>query len=43
MKGAKPILYTYEKGDPGKANVGAAWRQKVVFRTPAVEPYVPKD
>ena len=43
MKGAKPILYTYEKGDPGKANAGAAWRPKVIFRTPAVEPYVPKD
>lgn len=43
MKGAKPILYTYEKGDPGKINAGATWRQKIVFRTPAVEPYVPKD
>lgn len=43
MKGAKPILYTYEKGDPGNINAGAAWRPKIVFRTPAVEPYVPKD
>lgn len=43
MKAAKPILYTYEKGDPGKTNVGATWRPKVIFRTPAVEPYVPKD
>jgi branched-chain amino acid transport system substrate-binding protein len=43
MKVAKPILYTYEKGDPGKANAGAAWRPKVIFRTPVVEPYVPKD
>lgn len=43
MKGAKPILYTYEKGNPGPVNVGATWVPKVVFRTPAVEPYVPKD
>jgi branched-chain amino acid transport system substrate-binding protein len=43
MKGAKPILYTYEKGNPGKVNVGATWVPKIIFRTPAVEPYVPKD
>ena len=43
MKGAKPILYTHEKGSPGQMNPGAAWRPKVVFRTPAVAPYVPKE
>lgn len=43
MKVAKPILYTYEKGDPGKINAGAAWRPKLIFRTPVVEPYVPKE
>ncbi|MFN0164451.1 MAG: ABC transporter substrate-binding protein [Burkholderiales bacterium] len=43
MKGAKPIMYTWEKGDPGKVNAGATSRQALIFRTPASEPYVPKD
>ncbi len=43
MKGAKPLLYTYEKGDPGATNAGANWRPKVIFRSPPVQPYVPKD
>jgi branched-chain amino acid transport system substrate-binding protein len=43
MKAAKPILYTYEKGDPGAVDVGATWRQKVVYRSPVIAPYVPKD
>ena len=43
MKAAKPILYTYEKGDPGQVNPGATWRTKVIFRSPAVAPYVPKN
>lgn len=43
MKAAKPILYTYEKGDPGPINAGATWRPKVIFRSPPVQPYVPKD
>ena len=43
MKGAKPLLYTYEKGDPGAINAGATWRPKVIFRSPVVRPYVPKD
>jgi len=43
MKGAKPILYTYEKGSPGQVNPGADWRLKVFFRSPPVQPYVPKD
>ena len=43
MKGAKPILYTYEKGNPGQINPGANWRPKVIFRSPPVQPYVPKD
>jgi len=43
MKGAKPLLYPYEKGDPGQVNPGANWRPKVIFRSPPVQPYVPKD
>lgn len=43
MKAAKPILYTYEKGDPGAINAGATWRPKVIYRSPPVQPYVPKD
>jgi len=43
MKAAKPLLYTYEKGDPGAVNAGANWRPKVIFRSPPVQPYVPKD
>ncbi len=43
MKGAKPLLYTYEKGSPGQVNPGADWRPKVIFRSPSVQPYVPKD
>ncbi|MCO5099956.1 MAG: ABC transporter substrate-binding protein [Burkholderiaceae bacterium] len=43
MKGAKPLLYTYEKGDPGAVNAGANWRTKVIFRSPPVQPYVPEQ
>ena len=43
MKGAKPLLYTYEKGDPGQVNPGANWRPKVIFRSPPVQPYVPTE
>lgn len=43
MKAAKPILYTYEKGNPGPINAGATWRPKVIFRSGVVDPYVPKD
>ena len=43
MKAAKPLLYTFEKGDPGPINPGATWRPKVIFRSPPVQPYVPKD
>jgi len=43
MKAAKPLLYTYEKGDAGPINAGATWRPKVIFRSPPVQPYVPKD
>jgi len=43
MKGAKPILYTYEKGNPGQINPGATWRPKVIFRSPPLQPYVPAD
>jgi len=43
MSVAKPLLYTYEKGDPGAINAGATWRPKVIFRSPVVRPYVPKD
>ena len=43
MKEAKPLLYTYEKGNPGQTNPGANWSPKVIFRSPPVQPYVPKD
>lgn len=43
MKAAQPLLYTYEKGDPGAINAGADWRPKVFFRSPPVQPYVPKE
>lgn len=43
MSVAKPILYTYEKGDPGAINPGATWRPRVIFRSPVLPPYVPKD
>ncbi len=43
MKDATPILYTYQKGDPGKINPGAIWRPNVIFRSPRVQPYVPKE
>ena len=43
MKEATPILYTYEKGTPGKINPGATWRPKVIFRSPPVQPYVPTE
>ncbi len=43
MKEAAPILYTYEKGAPGKINPGANWRPKVVFRSKATQPYVPGE
>ncbi len=42
MKEAAPLLYTYEKGSPpDDVNPGANWRTKVVFRSKAVQPYVP--
>src|SRR5678815_6183925 len=40
MKEAAPILYSYEKGAPGKMNPGATWRPKVVFRSQTAQPYV---
>jgi ABC-type branched-subunit amino acid transport system substrate-binding protein len=43
MKEAAPVLYTYEKGAPGKMNPGATWRPKVVFRSKATQPYVPGE
>jgi len=43
MKAAKPMLYTYEKGDPGSTNAGANWVPKVIFRSPPLHPYEPKD
>ena len=43
MKEAAPILYTYEKGTPGKMNPGASWRPKVVFRSKTAKPYVPGE
>ena len=43
MKGAKPLLYTYEKGDPGPINAGATWRPVVIFRSPPLQPHVPKE
>lgn len=43
MKEAKPLLYTYEKGDPGSVNVGATWQTKIIYRSPPVQPYVPKE
>jgi branched-chain amino acid transport system substrate-binding protein len=43
MAKAAPILYTFERGDPpGAMNPGAGWRQKVIFRSPPVQPYVPE-
>lgn len=41
MKGARPILYTYEKGNPGAIDPGADWRVKVLFRSPLIRPHVP--
>jgi len=43
MKEAAPILYTYEKGAPGKMNPGATWHPKVVFRSATAQPYVPGE
>ncbi len=43
MKEAAPILYSYEKGAPGKMNPGATWRPKVVFRSQTAQPYVPGE
>jgi branched-chain amino acid transport system substrate-binding protein len=43
MKEAAPILYSYEKGAPGKMNPGATWRPKVVFRSTTAQPYVPGE
>ena len=43
MKEAAPILYSYEKGAPGKMNPGATWRPKVVFRSLTAQPYVPGE
>jgi branched-chain amino acid transport system substrate-binding protein len=43
MKEAAPILYSYEKGAPGKMNPAAAWRPKVVFRSQTAQPYVPGE
>ena len=43
MKEAAPILYTYEKGAPGKMNPGATWRPKVVYRSKTTQPYVPGE
>jgi branched-chain amino acid transport system substrate-binding protein len=43
MKEAAPILYTYEKGSPGKMNPTATWRPKVVYRSKTAQPYVPGE
>lgn len=43
MKAATPMLYTYEKGDPGAINAGANWIPKVIFRSPPLHAYEPKD
>lgn len=42
LKEVSYVLFTIEEGDPGKINPGANWRPKVVFRTPRLEPYIPK-
>jgi branched-chain amino acid transport system substrate-binding protein len=44
MKEARPIMFTYEKGEaPGGINPGAGWRQKALFRSPTVQPHVPRE
>lgn len=44
MREARPIMFTYERGEaPGGINPGAGWRQKAMFRSPTVQPYVPAE
>lgn len=43
LKEVSYVLFTIEEGDPGRINPGAGWRPKVVFRTPQLKPYVPKE
>lgn len=43
MKEFAPILYTFRPGDPpGKILPGSGWHMEIVFRSPPVQPYVPK-
>lgn len=43
LKEATPVLYTLQEGDPpGGVNPGAGWHPNVLFRSPRLEPYVPK-
>lgn len=44
MTEARPIMFTYEQAEPpAGVNPGAGWRQKMMFRSPAVQPHVPAE
>jgi len=44
MKEARIIFFSIERGEsPGGINPGAGWYQKWLFRSPAVQPYVPTE
>ncbi len=43
MREARPILFTLQPGNPGGACPGCGWVQKLEFRVPRLEPYVPEE
>jgi branched-chain amino acid transport system substrate-binding protein len=43
LKEASYVLFTLEAGDPGRINPGADWRPKVLFRSPQLKAFVPKN
>jgi len=44
MKDARIIFFAIERGEsPGGTNPGAGWYQKLLFRSPPVQPYVPTE
>jgi len=43
LKEFAPIIYTFKPGDPpGRILPGSGWHMEIVFRSPVVQPYVPK-
>ena len=43
MREARPVLFTLQSGNPGSTCPGCGWVQRLEFRVPRLEPYVPEE